>query len=337
VPDPDPYTDLIVETPELVTFQYRIAGLGTRSLAQLLDGCLLMAGLWESIILALLIARLGGEASAVVALIVLPFLLLAGYFPAFELAWSGQTPGKRALGIRVVGRSGEPVSGMQVAIRNLLRVIDFLPAYYGIGVVTMFINRQSRRLGDLAAGTIVVEATYQPTLERLRARLEDENPLGGSPVDILEPNLRRLVIAYSIRRPQLASPRRQEIAAGVADALAQADPQGYAAGGALSVLDRLGDEAHSAHGERPQTARAAARARRLGGAAVIMSAAFPPLVMVLGPLAMRAGSRAVQRAEAGDFEAQGAGQTARQLGFMGLFAGSLVTATGLALLAVYRG
>src|SRR5258708_9448136 len=80
--------------------------------------------------------------------------------------WSGQTVGKRLLRLRVLGDRGEPVTVTQVAIRNLLRLVDFLPFFYGIGIVTLFIQGGSKRLGDFAAGTVVVR-------DRERIRLKD--------------------------------------------------------------------------------------------------------------------------------------------------------------------
>ncbi len=93
----------------------------------------------------------------VALLLLVNFLLLWGYYVAFELLWDGQTPGKRAIGLRVLRDSGHPLGFLDSLIRNLLRLVDFLPLYYGIGVLTMLIDARWRRLGDLAAGTIVVK------------------------------------------------------------------------------------------------------------------------------------------------------------------------------------
>ena len=84
------------------------------------------------------------------------FLVTAGYYILFEIIWSGQTPGKRLLGVRVMRENGYPIRPVDAVMRNLVRIVDWLPAYYAIGVVSMLLNKRSKRLGDFAAGTIVV-------------------------------------------------------------------------------------------------------------------------------------------------------------------------------------
>ena len=84
------------------------------------------------------------------------FAIYWGYFAAFEVLWKGQTPGKRFAGIRVIKESGRPINAVEAIGRNLMRAVDVLPGIYGVGVVCMMCNRQSRRLGDFVAGTVVV-------------------------------------------------------------------------------------------------------------------------------------------------------------------------------------
>jgi uncharacterized RDD family membrane protein YckC len=85
------------------------------------------------------------------------FALFWGYYLFFEWLWSGQSPGKRMARLRVIRLDGGPIGFGETAVRNLVRIIDFLPVGYGVGLVTMFCNRQARRLGDLAAGTLVIK------------------------------------------------------------------------------------------------------------------------------------------------------------------------------------
>jgi uncharacterized RDD family membrane protein YckC len=154
-----------VETPESVSFGQEIAGIGSRFIATTIDllllgGALLGLNLLLWLSLGITIGRrdtswLRGLALA--GYLIVNFLLLWGYFPSFELLWQGQTPGKRLAGIRVVRQDGGPIGFIEVVVRNLVRIIDFLPGLYGLGLVTMFLNRQARRLGDLAAGTLVVK------------------------------------------------------------------------------------------------------------------------------------------------------------------------------------
>ena len=100
------------------------------------------------------------------------FAILWGYYILFEIVWNGQSPGKRWQGLRVLRLDGTPVSASEAVIRNLIRIVDFLPFAYGIGVITMFVNGQSRRLGDLAAGTLVIREKSAVTLESLAESAE---------------------------------------------------------------------------------------------------------------------------------------------------------------------
>ena len=112
---------------------------------------------------------------ALLALVV--FAIFWGYYIFFEAAWNGQTPGKRLLGLRVMRADGTPVALTEVAIRNLVRIVDFLPLAYGVGVLTMFFQPQSRRMGDLAAGTLVVFDRTGVTLPP-QGQLREVRPVG---------------------------------------------------------------------------------------------------------------------------------------------------------------
>src|SRR5689334_8462745 len=168
----DRYT---IDTPENIEFAYDIAGIGSRFLAAIIDTLAIGAALaLLGIIAAVANARLGltsGAASSVLAAAatILSFLILWGYYIVFELVWNGQSIGKRAIGLRVVREGGRPITFVSSAIRNLIRLVDFLPAFYGIGVIVMFIDRRARRLGDLAGGTLVVKERRGVTLESLVA------------------------------------------------------------------------------------------------------------------------------------------------------------------------
>jgi uncharacterized RDD family membrane protein YckC len=149
-----------IETPERVAFTYDVAGLGTRVIAYLIDLLVRAAAL------LLLLAAAGGLFGrletglvphwVVVAGILVFFALQWGYFTLFEAFYNGQTPGKRLLAIRVIKEGGYPASFLDVALRNLVRTVDFLPAAYGIGVIAIFFSSRHQRLGDIVAGTLVV-------------------------------------------------------------------------------------------------------------------------------------------------------------------------------------
>jgi uncharacterized RDD family membrane protein YckC len=158
---------LVVSTPERVTFEYELAGLGSRFLAQAIDVLLLLLVLIAFTIIAAATGSFASDANlALLLFILLSFLVVFGYFPVCEGIWSGQTLGKRALRIRVLGDNGAPVTVSQVAIRNLIRIVDFMPAFYGVGMITIFIQGGGKRLGDFAAGTVVAR-------ERERLKLRD--------------------------------------------------------------------------------------------------------------------------------------------------------------------
>lgn len=139
-----------------------LAGIGSRFVAMLVDMLLWGAGL---AVLALLVWILQPALQAfsrlsyqwVVALVTLAvFLLNWGYFTLFEAFWNGQTPGKRAARIRVIEQTGRPIGLLESMARNLVRYIDQIPFFYAVGAVSVFATRQHQRLGDLAAGTLVV-------------------------------------------------------------------------------------------------------------------------------------------------------------------------------------
>lgn len=153
---------LSIDTPELVTIEMPLAGIGSRFIAMLIDGLIWSAGLLVLIFLtaifmpAIRAASAISEKWAVAIVIFILFLLNWGYFTLFEAFWNGQTPGKRIAKIRVIQRTGRPIGIFESMARNFVRYVDYLPSFYVVGVITMFATRQHQRLGDLAAGTLVV-------------------------------------------------------------------------------------------------------------------------------------------------------------------------------------
>jgi uncharacterized RDD family membrane protein YckC len=154
---------LTIDTPEQVALELPIAGIGSRFLALAVD-TLVQFFLYLIIAIALVVlasarvltpAGSWGTIGAAIA-VLLMFVIYWGYFSLFEIFWHGQTPGKRAAGVRVIKDTGRPADVTAVLLRNFLRVIDFLPAMYATGLICMALNRHSRRLGDFVAGTVVV-------------------------------------------------------------------------------------------------------------------------------------------------------------------------------------
>ena len=153
---------LTIDTPEQVHLEFVLAGIGSRFMAVLLDSIIqFLLYLVLFIVVAVVLANPFASARTwVMALAFLVvFVITWGYFTVFEIFWKGQTPGKRWAGIRVIKDSGRPINAFEAMSRNLVRIVDFLPGVYGVGVVTMMLNNKSRRLGDFVAGTLVVHET----------------------------------------------------------------------------------------------------------------------------------------------------------------------------------
>lgn len=159
---------LSIDTPELVAIEMPLAGIGSRFIALLVDYLIWGAGFGVLGALLLLILPAILAFSRVTAtwawaiFLLLFFVLNWGYFTLFEAFWNGRTPGKRVAGIRVIQRSGRAIGLFESMARNLVRYIDQLPGFYAVGVITMFVTSQHQRLGDLAAGTLVVRDREQP-------------------------------------------------------------------------------------------------------------------------------------------------------------------------------
>src|SRR5258708_39092005 len=151
-------TDLVVSTPERVSFDYQVAGLGTRGIAQILD-LLIVTGLLIAVFFFAsgVAAYTQSGTLAILIELVGTFVVVFGYFWISEALFSGQTLGKRAFRLRVVADRGEPMTWMQAGIANLIRIVDFLPYGYGVGGVVLFAHGRGKRPGDPRAGTSAVE------------------------------------------------------------------------------------------------------------------------------------------------------------------------------------
>ena len=139
--------------------------------------------------------------------LILLFALEWFYPVLFELTLQGGTPGKRAFGLRVVMDNGLPVTAAASVTRNLLRAADFLPFGYAFAIVSMLVRRDCKRLGDIAAATIVV---HQPRAAA-RIPLDDLPPV--VPARPLAPEDQAAVIAFAARAPRLTPARLDELAA----------------------------------------------------------------------------------------------------------------------------
>ena len=147
-------------TPEAVVLETDLAGLGSRFVASLLDGLIEGAVILAA---ALAAAASTNDLFTVFLVVAISYVLMSvGYPLAMEALTSGKTVGKMAMRIRVVGEDGSPVATPAVLVRNLLRLIDMLPGNYTVGAIAILVTRKGQRLGDLAAGTVVIHEAPPP-------------------------------------------------------------------------------------------------------------------------------------------------------------------------------
>lgn len=210
-------TSTQVDTPEHVSFEYALAGPAVRGLAWMID-TVVRVGIVVGVVLVAAVAEFGGidaiEGASTGVMLVLLFVLEWGYFALFEAAWSGRTPGKKAMRIRVVRENGHGITIGDAFLRNLLRAADWLPGVYAIGLLVMGGDRRFRRLGDLAAGTMVVSEDTRamlrpitleppPTREEL-AWLPEGVDVSKRELDAIELLLRRRGLISPARELELA-------------------------------------------------------------------------------------------------------------------------------------
>src|SRR5215510_10062238 len=156
---------LVIETPERVPLHFALASIGNRFLACAIDHTIqvFVFGL-IGIVTVILVNFTSVEQTVTSApkwvyavATILVFLLFSGYFAFFEWIWSGQTPGKRWLKLRVIREDGRPITFWEATVRNLLRSFDMMPApFYSIGLISVFASTRDQRVGDMVAGTVVV-------------------------------------------------------------------------------------------------------------------------------------------------------------------------------------
>ena len=165
---------LIIETPERVPLEFALASIGNRFLAVAIDHFFQFLSMFLIAWFFMWLAGYGAEQLVdapealmgqapkwtIAMLIVIVFLIFAGYFILFEWLWNGQTPGKRLLKLRVIREDGRPLTLWEAVARNLLRIADAAPGFvipiYSIGLIVIFLSDRDQRLGDIFAGTVVI-------------------------------------------------------------------------------------------------------------------------------------------------------------------------------------
>lgn len=194
-------TTYTVNTPEGIALQLSPAGPVPRLLAWLLD-LLLRSGV--SVLLLILLAFLGKLGLGIAMIFI---FLLEWFYPVyFELRHQGQTPGKKMLDIYVAQTDASPVTASASIVRNLLRVVDFLPLLYGFGFASMVLNTRFQRLGDLAANTVVLHKINHPT----PPEHEDVEPIRPE-ISLTLPE-QQAIMLFAQRSPTLTSSRLEELA-----------------------------------------------------------------------------------------------------------------------------
>lgn len=196
-----------VETPEGITLELKPAGPLPRTLAWGLDFAIRAALYLTLGILGSLFGRIG------LGIFLVGIFLIEWFYPVlFEVLNQGQTPGKWVVGLRVLGTDGLPVTWSQATVRSLLMTVDFLPVGYAAGTAAMLLGRHAQRLGDLAAGTLVVHLAARPR-SRGQALVETAIARGAfAPSLPLTTAEQRAVVAFAERLPTLAPLRAQELA-----------------------------------------------------------------------------------------------------------------------------
>lgn len=211
-----------VLTPEYVQFNFVLAGLYSRFLAWLLDGLIvLVASMLLMVGISLVMVAFPGFASALA--IVVYFLVDWGYAITLETAWSGQTIGKRALGLRVIQESGVRIGFYQAVLRNLARPFDRLPFLYLVGGTAALFSRSHQRLGDMLAGTIVVR-DRKLALPSSLSQPEGETTLLSDPQFIaralkLPGDDQEVIFNAAIRREELGMEARLKLFAAISERL----------------------------------------------------------------------------------------------------------------------
>jgi uncharacterized RDD family membrane protein YckC len=230
-------TIVTAETPEGIAIAIRPAGFAVRCCAFLLDAMI------RIVIIVALAQAFDGVGGFGFGLEAIALFLVNWLYPViFELLPAAATPGKRAMGIQVMMANGLPITPAGCLTRNLLRAVDMLPAFYGFAVIMMLLRPDSRRLGDLAGGTLVVYRAEPPAAGGFGAAAPTAPPVP------LSPRQRAAIAAFAWRAGRLTPERAEEIAEWAAPVLGAASNAPLS--GTESQTTRLIGIARWLHGER---------------------------------------------------------------------------------------
>jgi uncharacterized RDD family membrane protein YckC len=202
---------VLIATPEGVDVELTLAGIGSRFIAALMDFAIQGATIVAA---AYVLGVTGGDGEGwpLAVFSIVFFLVFFGYDVLFEVRSRGRTLGKRWTGLRVVRTGGRPVTFIPSCVRNVMRLVDILPAMYAVGMLSIFVTKRNQRLGDLAAGTLIVRErpgglrAAAPAAAFMRPAVDGWDVSSVSARDI------GTVRQFLARRESLAGPARAELA-----------------------------------------------------------------------------------------------------------------------------
>ncbi len=204
-----------VRTPENVTFEFELGGITSRAIAWALDMIIVAVLLFVCVFFAgLLSIAAGGFAQA---LMFIGAFVLMWWFTAITEWWmGGQTLGKKVMGLRTIQSSGLRITFVQAVTRNLVRIVDLLPAFYLVGGLSALVDSRTRRLGDMAAGTIVIRERRSPLPNRIVPQNERYNTFIADPFVAhaarrITPPEREAMIKLALRREALPLATRHSL------------------------------------------------------------------------------------------------------------------------------
>ncbi|MBO8171551.1 MAG: RDD family protein [Bacillaceae bacterium] len=219
-----------ITTPEHISVSFRVAGLGSRAASHMIDSFIIMilysSLLFSFVLLSDYMPQITSEGYILAILILILSFLWFFYFILFEFFAAGRTPGKMLIGLRVVQDNGQSITFLSAVLRNILRLIDLLPAIYVIGILMIFFHTRHKRIGDLAAGTMVI---YENRRRRRKSGIEKELEQRGIGVGRIHLDERasqkigvrewKLLKTYVDRWPSLNDRDRDRMTVQVADIL----------------------------------------------------------------------------------------------------------------------
>lgn len=224
--------EVTVITPENVTITYEMAGLGSRAAAQIVDlllQFLVLLGLYAILFFLVMgpmrtapgsaFAQFFADFAVAIGLI-FTFILFVGYFIYFEGLKNGQTPGKRSLGLRVVKEEGAPIDLSAAMVRNLVRIVEISLGFYFLSIVSVLLSPMYKRLGDYAAGTIVVKER-SPTIEIPKARPVPQRQHSPTRTEAVAAHNVDLLTREEIEAVRRFVERRSQLNPGVQEAVAR--------------------------------------------------------------------------------------------------------------------